>query len=574
MNQDLVTEIRSKIDIVDVISERIPLTARGKNYFGVCPFHEDTHPSMSVSREKQIYRCFSCGESGNVFNFVMKYDHKSFAEVIKELGERAGIDTKTVHINQKDEKYSNLYEAYQLSQKYFQNNLYSKLGRDARKYLETRKLEEETLKEFGVGLSLESDNDLTTLLKSKKYDVATLNQIGLSNDTHDVYKDRIMFPLYDPYGRIVGFSGRIYKESSKGGKYVNTKETVLFKKGNCLYHYHEAKDYCRNLKSVILVEGFMDVIRLSTIGIRNTVALMGTALTKEQTTLLTRLSNHITICLDGDDPGKNAARKIGETLFNMGVEVKMITIPNDDDPDSFILKNGKAKFLSLLEYAENYSDYKINLLKENVNFKSEEELANYINSVLVETSKIDDEIRREIILKKLAKNYDIGYNTLEKRFKELNPEKKKQPEKIEVAKKSRKDKYQLAVEQIIYFMLNNDWVVEQVEKEKIVCPTNEERLLISEIIYFYKKNGYIDIADFFTFIQGKDDLLKLLNSIVSSNYQESVEKKNLFSYFHVVKDYSITQQRMRLQKLMKEEVDPLEQAKIADQIRKLKLGDN
>lgn len=573
MNQDLITEIRSKIDIVDVISERIPLTARGKNYFGVCPFHEDTHPSMSVSREKQIYRCFSCGESGNVFNFMMKYDHKSFTEVIKELGERVGVDTKIVHLHQKSEKYSNLYEAYQLSQKYFQNNLYSKLGRDARKYLETRKLEEETLKEFGVGLSLESDNDLTMLLKNKKYDVAVLNQIGLSNDTHDVYKDRIMFPLYDPYGRIVGFSGRVYKDS-KGGKYVNTKETVLFKKGNCLYHYHEAKDYCRSLKSVILVEGFMDVIRLSTIGIRNTVALMGTALTKEQTTLLTRLSNNITICLDGDDPGKNAARKIGETLFNMGVEVKIITIPNDDDPDSFILKNGKDKFLSLLEYAENYSDYKINLLKENVNFKSEEELANYINSVLIETSKIDDEIRREIILKKLAKNYDIGYNTLEKRFKELNPEKKKQPEKIEVAKKSRKDKYQLAVEQIIYFMLNNDWVVEQVEKERIVCPTNEERLLISEIIYFYKKNGYIDIADFFTFIQDRDDLLKLLNSIVSSNYQESVEKKSLFSYFHVVRDYSISQQKVRLQKLMKEEVDPLEQAKIADQIRKLKLGDN
>lgn len=573
MNQDLVTEIRSKIDIVDVISERIPLTARGKNFFGVCPFHEDTHPSMSVSRDKQIYRCFSCGESGNVFNFVMKYDHKSFKEVIKELGERVGVDTGQVQLNQKKEKYSSLYEAYQLSQKYFQNNLSSLAGRDARKYLETRKLDEEVLKEFGVGLSLEKDNDLTTLLQKKNYDVAVLNQIGLSNDTHDVYKDRIMFPLYDPYGRIVGFSGRIYRDS-KGSKYVNTKETVLFKKGNCLYHYHEAKDYCRHLKSVILVEGFMDVIRLSTIGIRNTVALMGTALTKEQTTLLTRLSNNITICLDGDAPGKNAAKKIGENLFSMGIEVKIITIPNDDDPDSFILKNGKEKFLSLLEYAENYSDYKINLLRENVNFKSEEELANYINNVLVEASKIDDEIRREIILKKLAKNYDIGYNTLEKRFKELNPEKKAQPEKIEVVKKSRKDKYQIAVEQIIYFMLNNDWVVEQVEKERLVCPTNEERLLISEIIYFYKKNGYMDIADFFTFIQDKSDLLKLLNSIVSSNYQENVEKKNLFSYFHVVKDYQISQQKVRLEKLMKEEVDPLEQAKIADQIRKLKLGDN
>ncbi len=575
MNQDLISEIRSKVDIVDVIGSRIPLTSHGKNYFCVCPFHDDTNPSMSVSREKQIYRCFSCGASGNVFSFLMDYDHKSFKEVLKDLGDQLGINTKSLNITERSTKYDKFYDAYSLSQKYYQNNLYSKEGRDARIYLEKRGISEDIAKEFGIGLALKSYSNLTDLLKSKKYDVADLNKIGLSSNNNDVYTNRIMFPLYDIYGKIVGFSGRIYNDSSQS-KYINTKETVIFKKGNCLYHYHIAKDVCRSTKSVILVEGFMDVIRLSTIGIRNTVALMGTALTDEQIKLLTRLSNNIIICLDGDEPGINAAKKVGEQLFKVGIEAKVITLPDNDDPDSFVLKHGKDRFLSLLEYAQIFSDYKINLLKRNVNLQNEEELSRYINNVLEQTSKIDDEIRCEIILKKLAKDYNIGYNTLEKRFRDIKAEKEVKPiqlARVKVEKQKRKDKYQMAVEQIIYFMLNNDWVVEQVENEKLIFPTNEDRILISEIIYFYRKNGYINIADFFTFINDKDDLLKLLNSIVSSNYLENIDKKNLFSYFKVIKDYSISQQKKRLENLIKNEVDPIEQAKMADQIRKLKLGE-
>lgn len=580
--QDLVTEIRNRVDIVDIINERIPLVSRGKNYFGVCPFHDDSHPSLSVSRDKQIYRCFSCGAGGNVFNFLMNYEHKTFKEVLKDLGDRIGLDTKSLNVNSSQSKYDNLYQIYKLSHKYFQNNLYSEYGRSARKYLENRGFSEDIIKEFGVGLSLAKQSDLTKLLMSKEYDVSILNQIGLSNDMHDVYTNRIMFPLYDPSGHIVGFSGRIYDIESKS-KYVNTKETVIFKKGNCLYHYHIARDHCSRENSVILVEGFMDVIRLATIGLRNTVALMGTALTKEQINLLTRLSKNIIVCLDGDEPGKNAAKKVGEALFEIGIVVKMVTLPNDDDPDSFILKEGGERFLSLVKSAVTYSDYKINLLKENVNFQSEEELSRYINNVLKEASKINDSIRVEIILKKLAKDYNIGYNTLEKRFQELSngkiiQEKPKQPDVIKVNKslptKKRKDKYQMAMEQIIYFMLNNDWVIDQVEQEKIVCPTNEERLLTSEIIYFYRKNRHMNVADFFTFIQDKKNLLQLLNSIVSSNYQENVDKKILFSYFKVVKDYSISQQKKRLEKLMREENNQLEKVKIAEQIRKLKLGDN
>ena len=572
MNQDLINSVRSKVDIVDVIGERIPLVAKGKNFFGVCPFHEDTNPSMSVSREKQIYRCFSCGASGNVFSFLMDYEHKSFKEVLKDLGDKVGINTSSISVSKISTKYDNLYEAYTFSQKYFQNNLSSKEGRSARKYLEDRNLDDNVIKEFGIGLSLDLRDDLTKLLQSKNYDLATLNKIGLTIDDRDVYNNRIMFPLHDPYGKIVGFSGRIY-ESSNQNKYVNTKETVIFKKGSCLYHYHIAKDVCRTTKSVIIMEGFMDVIRASTIGVRNTVALMGTALTKEQISLIKRLSNNIILCLDGDGPGRHAAASIGKTLLDEKIEVKIVTLPDPDDPDTYILKNGKDMFISLIENAVNYSDFKIQLLKENVNFKSEEDLSRYINEVLEETVKINDEIRVEIILKKLAKDYNIGYNTLEKRFKDLKEDKPTPKIEIEVKNKRRKDKYQLAMEQIIYFMLNNSWVIEAVEKEKIIYPTNEERILTSEIIYYYKRNREFALADFFTYLQDKPELLKILNDIVSQNYAEHLEKKDLFAYFKVMKDYSLKNQIGRLEEKLKKESNPDIQAQIAEQIRKLKLGE-
>ena len=281
MNNDLANTIRSKVDIVDIIGERIPLIARGKNLFGVCPFHDDSNPSMCVSRDRQIYTCWSCHATGNVYTFLMNYEHIEFKEALKYLGDRVGIDTGSIQIAKRTTKFDKLYDAYNLSLKYFQNNLNSNVGKAAKKYLNERQIDEKLIKEFEIGLSLDSRDDLTKLLSSKDYDLVTLNRIGLSSDDHDMYNDRIMFPLYDVSGRVVGFSGRIYKDNGQN-KYLNTKETDIFKKGELLYHYHIAKEECRQSKSVIIMEGFMDVIRASSIGIKNTVALMGTALTKEQ----------------------------------------------------------------------------------------------------------------------------------------------------------------------------------------------------------------------------------------------------------------------------------------------------
>ena len=574
MNNDLANEIRSKTDIVDIIGERIPLVARGKNFFGVCPFHDDSNPSMCVSREKQIYTCFSCHATGNVYTFLMNYEHIDFREALRYLGEKVGVNVSSVNIVKKTTKFDHLYEAYNFAVKYFQNNLSASVGKEARAYLSKRGINEEAIKEFEIGLSLESRDDLTKLLVSKKYELGTLNRIGLSSDDHDIYDDRIMFPLYDVSGQVVGFSGRIYKDVDQN-KYLNTKETDIFKKGEMLYHYHIAREECRLKKSVIVMEGFMDVIRASIVGVKNTVALMGTALTNNQFNLIKRLSNNIILCLDGDDPGVKAMLSIGEHLLDEGVEVKVVVLPDNDDPDSFILKHGKERFIGLVENALNFSDFKMRQLRKNVNFRSDEEKANYINEVLKETVKINDTIRVEIVLKRLEKEFDISYNTLEKRFKDLvefkTTTKRVVPEVVN--KVVKKTKYDKAVEQILYFMLNNDWVISQVERENIVFPSEESRILSSEIIYYYKLYGNINVADFYTYVQDKEDILVLLNSILADSYSEETTKEELFQYFKVIRDYRCNQEIKRLTNLMKKEVDPLEQAKIADKIRKLRMGE-
>lgn len=571
---NVIQEVRKKVDIVDVIGERIPLVQKGKNFFGVCPFHDDTNPSMSVSREKQIYTCFSCHATGNVFQFVMDYEHVDFKEALQSLARRAGVTLQNVKVKKQDNRYDEWYDIYSLAVKYYQNNINTNLGKKAKAYLANRKLGEDIIKEFEIGLALPTNDDLTSLLTTKNHSLSTLNQLGLSSDSHDTFIDRIMFPLYDITGKVVGFSGRIY-ENSNLNKYLNTKETAIFKKGLTLYHYHIAKEETRIKKQVIVMEGFMDVIRASTIGVKNTVALMGTAMTSEQANLLKRLSPNIILCLDGDGPGKKATLAVGEHLLEIGIEPKVISLDNDYDPDTYILEYGKERFLGLIDSAMHFSDYKIKALKEEVNFKSDEEKAVYINKVLEEASKLNDEIRVEIILKNLAKEFDIGYNTLEKRFWELKKDDKETKEIVFTTRpknNTRLNKYQKAIYAILYYMLQDPFVIDQVEKEALFLPDEKCRFLASEISYYYKKYGMIVIADFYTYLQDKKELLTLLNKILALSLDDVVAKDTIFDYFRVVKEYNLNLEVKRLQGMMEKEVDPLEQAKIAEKIRCLRMG--
>lgn len=575
-NQDIINEVRRKNDIVDVIGEKIPLEKRGKNYFGVCPFHDDTNPSMSVSREKQIYTCFSCHATGNVFTFLMNYEHKEFNQVLSDLANRVGITLSGFKTKKISTKYDEWYKIYDLANKYYQNNLLSKEGEGAREYLKNRSIDDETVKEFEIGYSLKARDDLTKLLTMKGHSIDLLNKIGLCSEDHDIYNSRLMFPLHDLNGKVIGFSGRIIT-SGKQNKYLNTKETELFKKGKLLYHYHIAKEEARVKKSVIIMEGFMDIIRASTVGIKNTVATMGTALTKDHIKEIKRLSNNIILCFDGDDPGVKATLASGELFKSEGIEVKVITLPGEDDPDTYILKNGRDAFQGLIDNAIYYSDFKIKNLSRNRNFASSEEKANYIHEVLEEASKINDTIRTEIILKDLAKKFEIGYNTLEKSFQELvnNKEIKKEvittPRKVQPKKK---DKYQKASLNIIYYMLNKQDIIDKVESEHLVFPTEALRALESEIVYFYHKYGFINEADFYTYLTPKVELLNLLNEVLEMDLNTTLTEEELYDYFKVIREYNYKKTINNLEEKIRNEQDPVMQVKYAEEIRKLRIGES
>ncbi|MCI8588045.1 MAG: DNA primase [Bacilli bacterium] len=572
----IILEVRKKLDIVQVISQYVSLVKKGKNYFGVCPFHDDTNPSMSVSPEKQIYRCFSCGASGNVFSFVQEFEHLSFKETLYQLAEKAGVQLQNISYTKKNDQYDKFYEIYQISHNYYLNNLQTNLGKKAKAYLHERSISDEMIKEFQIGLSLDIPDDLIQLLIKKGYNLSDLNMIGLANSNRDLYCSRIMFPLKDLSGRIVGFSGRRY-DGIKDNKYVNTKGTPIFQKGTILYNYFDAREAIRKKNQVLLMEGFMAAIRSITVGVKNVVSLMGTAMTKEQVDLLKRLSNNVVLCLDGDDPGREATLLNGEELEKKGFNVRVVELSDGLDPDDYILKYGADSFRSLIENAISFSDFKIRSLRKGVNFSSDKEVSNYINQVLIEASKITDEIRRELILKTLAKDYDIGYNTLEKRlstYLEKTPKKESSPPvQIVIKPKTLKhNKYELAEWSLLYYMLINHTVRNWFELGKFNFSTEQERFLASEIIYYYKLYGTLVPADFYTYLQDKKELLNLLNHVLALELEDEVSDQAIEQYIRVVRENSVNLEIERLKKTMSEKNDPLEKARIAERIRKLKMG--
>ena len=570
MNQDTVNELRNKLDIVEVISSYIPLSKKGRNYFGLCPFHDDHSPSLSVSSEKQIYKCFVCGESGNVFNFVMNYEHLSFPETVNLLAKNIGMEIN-LNIKKESNKYEHLYEIMNIANKFYQNNLYSSEGKLAREYLENRKLSNEIIKEFEIGLSLNNRDMLTNLLISKGHSLEELNSIDLSNTNHDSYINRVMFPLHDSVGRVIGFSGRIYNQSNMN-KYQNTKETVLFKKREVLFNYHRAKDEVRKAKSVIVMEGFMAVIRSYTVGIKNCIATMGTALSNEQASLIKKMSSNIILCYDGDNAGRKATLASGEMFLKLNINPSVIILSDGLDPDDYILKYGEESFKNLIDNAISFTDYKIKALKSDYNLNDIEEKTNYVNTVLLEIKNERDEIKREIMLKNLASETDIWYNTLEKKLFELLEHEKPVLKKEEIiVHKNKKDGYFKAMETLVYFMLNSKSAITLVDNSNVYIPNKEIRLIINEIISYYNRYGEISEADFYSYLENRQELFDVLKRILSTDYPSDFDDKLVNENLLAIKNYNVALEIERLEELIKKEVDIDEQMKLMDKILKLKM---
>lgn len=598
ITEEQISEIKKKSDIVEVISSYIPLTKKGRNYFGLCPFHDDHSPSMSVSKEKGIYTCFVCGATGNVISFVMDYEKLNYVEALKTLGSKCGINLN-VNNYKKKENYDEFYNIYEFTNKFYQNNLNTASGHEAREYLKNRGITDEIIKEFHIGLALSFDKSVTKLLIQKGHKETDLVNIGISNKTdygyQDLFLNRIMFPLWNTEGKIIGYSGRIYNKEDQA-KYINTKETVIFKKGLNLYNYHRAKNEVRMSGSIIIMEGFMDVIRAYSVGIKNVVATMGTALTVEQANLIKKLSHNVILCFDGDKAGNKATYACGNELVKIGINPKVVRLESNLDPDEYIIKFGAKKFKEKLNNSISFLDFKLNYLKEGKNLNNNEDLSNYINEVIKEVVTIEDEILRELTLKKISNEINISFETLMgKMWKELDntdseipqllsdpyfvpqqvvPHEYKASKKPKIKKINTNilDKYTKAERKILFYMLHDKELTYKYEKVFPYLPTKIYRFLASEIMYFVKKYDTISISDFLNYLSSKQELVDLVGEILNFDYKKDYTEEEITDYFKVLREYNFKSEVDRLTQILKEEQDLEKQIELASKIMNLKKG--
>ena len=577
ISQDELNNLRLKANIVDVIGSYIPLEHKGKNYLGVCPFHEDHSPSMSVSDEKQIYKCFSCGAAGNVFTFIQNYENVSFVEAVNIIARRYGVTlSEQINVKKKDKNHR-YYEMMNIATKFYENNLKTQYGKEAVEYLTKRGIDKEIIKEFNIGLALKEKNILYELLKSKKYNEKEMEEIALiniSDNIYDNFMNRIMFPLQDPQGNIIGFSGRIYYETQNAPKYINTRETVIFKKGQMLFNYHRAKPFIRNEKQVVVVEGYMDAIRLFASGIKNVVAIMGTSLTKEQIFLLKKLNSKIILCLDNDEPGQDAIYKLGKDLQEHNLDVEVIKLSGAKDPDEYILKNGVEAFQRNLNEPLKYLDFALNYLKQNKNLNDSVDLANYINAVLKDLAKEKDEILVDISLKKLVTDYNLDYDVLKSKFDELASTKKEENfiKKTEIKKEKPKvNKYESTCKKILFYMMNDEKYVRIFKNNLIYLDNLNYREIAKEIIYYYETNREINVADFLSFASSNERFYPIVIDIVSES-EEEFDEQTFRDYISSINKANKKNTIKELKQSLKEELDKNKKIEIAMKIAELKKG--
>ncbi len=573
LNESEILAIRQKADIVNIVSDYIPLTQKGKNYFAVCPFHDDHKPSMVVSKEKQIFNCFTCHTGGNVFTFIMKYENVSFIEAVKIVANKVGMD---IHIASKNsyanDKNKALYEVLELSNKYYMNVLNTKNGIEAKEYLKKRGITEEIIKDFKIGLSTNEKDSLYQFLTGQNYKTDNIDEVGLINKSginiYDTFSNRIMIPITNTNGQIVGYTGRIYHGENEA-KYINSKETSVYKKSEILFNYYNAKPFIRESGNVIVVEGNMDAIKMYSSGVKNVIALMGTALSKFQMDMLKKLRVPVILMLDNDSAGLNATIKNGEALKKFGVETQVVRLKDFKDPDEYIEKYGIEEFKKVLKSPLKYIDFRLNYIKSNRNLNSSEDLANYIKEV-ISTIQSEDELTKKIIINKIATDNNIDVSLLTSQLNFEDNKDIKIPSKPSVVKEKKEDKYSILSKKILYYLMNDVQYILLFKNEIGYFESKKDRTMYNEIAYFYQNNKNGQLADLISYFEAIPELKEYASEIVSQ--EEELNYDTYIEYIKALKKYNAEVEIKNLKIRIKNEIDENEKIKLMDKLTKLKKG--
>lgn len=415
-----IEEIRNATDIVDMIGSFVPLKKRGKNYIGLCPFHTEKTASFNVSPERQMYHCFGCGVGGNAVTFLMEYEKISFVEAIRSLADKAGIFIPKSSRDQ-EEIASEQEQLYEVSREaglfYYKCLSETTEGKFALEYFHHRGFSDETIKTFGLGYSPNSWEALIDHAIEKKFPIELLEKAGLvrrrdDRSYHDYFRGRAMFPVFSTTGRVIGFGARKLYEDDPLGKYINSPETLIYNKSKILYGIYNTKDAIREKDSVILVEGYVDLISVYQAGVRNVVASSGTALTQEQIQLISRYTKKIIIVYDADSAGSKAALRGVNLILENDLDVRIVSLPNGEDPDSFVRSKGGKAFGSLVENSISFIDFIAQSYEREGKLQTPEGQSQTVRAIVQTIAKMKDELKRNFYIRQVAEKYRLYESTL------------------------------------------------------------------------------------------------------------------------------------------------------------------
>lgn len=516
MNESLIQDIRSKADIVEVVQHYLPLIKKGKNYVAVCPFHDDHDPSMSISQDKQIFKCFVCGAGGNVFNFVKDYEKIQFNDAVIKVANYIGytLDEKYV-INQTkiDPKQQALFNVLNEYVKYTRYILNTEDAIDAKKYLMNRGLDENTIQKFEIGYNLNNDQS-TKFLLAKGFDlescvktnITRINEFG----SKDVFNQRIVFPIHNPQGQVVAFTARTMNPN-ESSKYINSTETPLYIKGNLLYNYHRAIKNIKQTKEIIIVEGVMDVIALDRVNIENVVATLGTACTKEQITLIQNASNNVVLCYDSDSAGQTAMLKLARLLLAHKLNVSIVQNNTGLDLDEIIEQKSKDALIKIMSQRTSYLDFFFNYSLTRLDLENYNQKKEFAKIVLSELDKLKDKFDRELMLDKLSQSTQFSRDQLL-----LLQDKPTQVIQSTTIKPKKSDIKKWAEKEIIGQMLFSVQAVFDFRQELGYFVNELYQKVALTIINYYRNHDELIIADFITTLEDKD-MIELVTQIVDSD---------------------------------------------------------
>ena len=533
-SEELIEEIRNSNDIVDVISQYVILKRSGRNFFGLCPFHKEKSPSFSVSPDKQIFHCFGCGVGGNVIHFVSKIENLDFRETVELLANRANIQLPTLDNSYQDNKKallkSKVYEINEITAKFYHENLYKPTSKAAQEYIKKRKLDNRTLKQFLIGYSGKFD-ELYKMLRQKGFTDEEILASSLVNRADngrfiDRFRNRLMIPIQDATGKFIAFGGRVLDDSKP--KYINSPENIVYSKGRNLFGLNIAKK--GDTKKIIIVEGYMDAISLYQRGITNVVASLGTALTEQQGRLLRKSSEQVIIGYDADGAGQAATLRGMDILQNMGCDIRVLQIYGAKDPDEFVIKYGPDRFKKCVDSAISLVEFKVKVLKQNLNLENVNDKIKFLNEVAKIISKVDNSIEKEIYIDKISQEYGISKEAI---YGEVN--------KLMYSKNSDKKVLEKAP---VKSFLNND------NSKKIDEAIIKREKMVIYILVNYPEESYKAIKDFITVDDMKDVMDKQIIATIYEQYSKGkfndvlgiFEEQEIVNYLSgiMAEDFGIT----------------------------------